>query len=187
MLNGPFLKSNEMPENIGAKNFLRRLVVKNRIQSSIKKEHVMKQFTQLRTVWLLSAVILLAACSGIPLKERQTELRDRYHQYAGDPVDSITHLGSFDSWTPIGKHELVVWANINDAYLITVEPPCENILFTDHIGLTQTANRVSQRFDFVKVDHWNCRIKSIQPVDYLQMKKDMRRENAEPKAAAQEK
>ena len=139
----------------------------------------MKQSTTLRIVWLLLAVTALAACSGIPLKERQTAQRDQYHRYAGAPVDSITHLGPFDGWTPIDRYELVVWANINDAYLITVEPPCEDLQFTNRIGLTQTANRVSQKFDYVKVGHDNCRIKSIQPVDYLQMKKDMRQENSE--------
>ena len=132
-------------------------------------------------------ILVLTACSGIPLKERQAEQRNRYHRYAGPPVDHITHLGSFDSWTPIDKHELVVWANINDAYLITVEPSCEDIMFTDRIGLTQTHSTVSQKFDFVKVGHLKCRIKSIQPIDYLQMKKDMRQENAEAAAAIQEK
>ena len=147
----------------------------------------MKQFTPLRLILMLLAVIVLGACSGIPLKERQTELRDRYHQYAGAPVDSITHLGPFDSWTPIDKHELVIWTNINDAYLIEVESSCEDIMHADRIRLTRTGNTVYQKFDFVEVDQWKCRIKSIQPVDYLQMKKDQRRENTESKAAAQEK
>ena len=147
----------------------------------------MNHFNKAWIVCLVPVIVVLAGCSGIPLKERQAGQRDRYHQYAGSPVDHITHLGSFDSWTPIDKYELVVWASINDAYLITVEPTCGDVMFTDHIGLTQTAGTVSQKFDFVKVGHLKCRITSIQPIDYLRMKKDMRQENAEAAAATQEK
>ncbi|MBN1471217.1 MAG: hypothetical protein JW925_05520 [Syntrophaceae bacterium] len=142
----------------------------------------MKPSITLRIPWLLSVVFILAACSGIPLKERQMEKRDRYHEYAGASVESITHLGLFDGWTPIDKYELVVWTNINDAYLITVEPPCEDILFADRIRITKTGSTMYQKFDFVEVDRWKCRIESIQPVDYLQMKKDAA-ENAEKKEA----
>jgi hypothetical protein len=138
----------------------------------------MKRSITLRIAWLLSAVFVVAACSGIPLKERQMEKRDRYHRYAGDPVDSIIHLGPFDSWTPIDKYELVLWTNMNDAYLIKLESPCEDILFADRIRIRRTGSTLSQKFDLVEVDQWNCRIESIQPVDYRQMKRDMRRESA---------
>lgn len=129
-------------------------------------------------------IVVLAGCFGIPLNERRMEKRDRYYQYAGTPVESFTHLGPFHSWAPIHKDELVVWTKLNDAYLIKVEPTCDDILFADRIIITQTANTVSQKFDFVKVDHWKCRIESIRPVDYLQMKKDKRRESVETKASA---
>ncbi len=79
-----------------------------------------------------------------------------------------------------------MWTTINDAYLITVEPPCEELPFVERIGLTSTSSTVSQRFDFVKVHGMNCFIKSIQPVDYLKMKQDRRAEAAAAKAATQE-
>ena len=138
----------------------------------------MKRFKTFRIIWLLSMVFMLTACSGIPLKERRIEKRDRYHRYAGVPVESFTHIRSYDSWTPIDKRELVVWTSINDAYLIKIEPGCEDILFADRIVLPKVGNTVSRKLDFVEVDGMKCRITSIQPVDYLQMKKDMRRENA---------
>jgi hypothetical protein len=134
--------------------------------------------------WLLSATALLAACSGIPLKQRQDEQRARYEAYAGPPIEQFTYLGRYDSWQPIGTNELVVWTTINQAYLITVAPPCENLEFTNRIGLTQTANTVSARFDFVKVGHqWRCPIQQIRPVDYLRMRQDMRKETEAAKAA----
>jgi hypothetical protein len=134
---------------------------------------------------LLPAVALLTACSGIPLNERETRQASLYHQYAGPPVDSFTYLGRYDSWTSIGQNQLVVWTTINDAYLITVRPPCTELPFVQHVGLTQTAHTVSQRFDFVLAGHDKCWIQSIQPVNYLQMKRDMRQKSADAKAAAE--
>jgi hypothetical protein len=132
--------------------------------------------------WLLPAVATLTACSGIPLKERQDAQRARYEAYAGAPVDSFTWLGRYDSWQPIGTNEVVVWTTPNQAYLIKVAPPCDNLEFTDHIALTSTASTVSARFDFVKVHHWRCPIQEIRPVDYLRMRQDMRKESAAAQA-----
>ena len=85
----------------------------------------------------------------------------------------------------ISKYEVVVWTTINDAYLITVQPPCESLRFANSIGLTNTGNRVTQKFDFVLSDHDKCWIKSIQPVDYLQMKRDRRQKSAEATTPAE--
>jgi Family of unknown function (DUF6491) len=124
--------------------------------------------------WLLPALALLTACSGIPLKERDAAERARFEAYAGPPIERLTWLGSYDSWQPIGPNELVVWTTPFQAYLIKVAPPCENLQFANHIGLTSTANTVSARFDFVKVGHWRCPIQEIRPIDYRRMRQDMR-------------
>ena len=134
--------------------------------------------------WLLSAAALLAACSGIPLKQRQDAQRARYEAYAGPPVEQFTWLGRYDSWQSIGTNQLVVWTTPFQAYLIKVAPPCENLQFANRIGLTSTANTVSARFDFVKVGRqWRCPIQEIRPVDYQRMRQDMRKEAEEAKAA----
>jgi hypothetical protein len=145
-----------------------------------------KRLSTLKAGWLLlPAVALLTACSGIPLNERETRQAALYQQYAGPPVESFTYLGRYDSWTYIGQNQLVVWTTINDAYLITVRQPCTELPFAQHIGLTQTTHTVSQRFDFVLAGHDRCWIQSIQPVNYLQMKRDMRQKSADAKAAAE--
>jgi hypothetical protein len=129
---------------------------------------------------VLPAVALLSACSGIPQTERETRQATLYHKYAGSAVESFTYLGRYDSWTSIGQNQLVVWTTPNEAYLITVRNPCPELPFAQHIGLTQTApNTVSQRFDFVVVSGDKCWIQSIQPVNYLQMKRDRRQQSAE--------
>jgi hypothetical protein len=134
--------------------------------------------------WLLTATVLLSACSGIPLKQRQDEQRARYEAYAGPPIEQFTWLGRYDSWQSIGTNQLVVWTTPFQAYLIKVAPPCENLQFANRIGLTSTANTVSARFDFVKVGHqWRCPIQEIRPVDYQRMRQDMRKQAEEAKAA----
>lgn len=132
----------------------------------------------------LAALAVLSACSDIPLRQREAATRDRYLQYAGAPIDSFTWLGRYDSWTAIDKYQLVVWTNINDAYLITVEPPCEDLMFANRIGLTQTAHTVNRRFDFVTTHGWRCMIKEIRPINYLKMKQDARAQREAQQAQA---
>jgi hypothetical protein len=131
---------------------------------------------------LLACIALLSACYGIPRQERDHEQLERYLKYAGTPVDQITYLGRYDGWQVLGPYQLVIWTNINDAYLITVSPPCENLQFANRIGLTSTGRTVSARLDNVVVGRWKCQITEIRPVDYLRMKQDLRREHAQEKA-----
>lgn len=135
-----------------------------------------------KAVSLLVAALLAAGCSGIPRRERDQEQLDRYLRYAGEPVDRITYLGHYDNWQSVSRYQLVLWTNINDAYLITVRPPCEDLQFAQRIGITQTASTISSRFDSVLVKHWRCQISEIRPVDYLRMKRDERAEKAQEKA-----
>jgi hypothetical protein len=131
---------------------------------------------------LLTAALLTVACSGIPRRDRDREALEQYLKYAGPPVDHITYLGRSDNWQPVGQYQLVFWVGINDAYLITVASPCENLLFAPRIGITQTANTIYAKFDAVLVKHWRCQITEIRPVDYLKMRQDLREQRAQEKA-----
>jgi hypothetical protein len=123
---------------------------------------------------LLVAAALLASCSGIPLKQREAAERARFEAYAGKPVDHFTWLTHYEGWEPISPDQLVVWTDINQAYLVTVARPCTNLMFARRIGLTSTADSVYAHFDFVHADGWKCMIQTIRPVDYLRMRRDMR-------------
>lgn len=127
-----------------------------------------------RGVWLLVAAALLAACSGIPLKQREAAERARFESYAGKPVDHFTWLTHYEGWEPISPDQLVVWTDINQAYLITVFHPCTDLMFARRIALTPFANTIYAHFDSVRVEGWRCIINTIQPVDYLRMEHDER-------------
>ena len=136
-----------------------------------------------KPILLLATALLAAGCSGIPRRERDQEQLDRYLRYAKAPVDCITNLGHYDNWQAVGQYQVVLWANINDAYLITVSPPCENLQFATRVGLTQTAHTIYARLDAIVVKHWRCQITEIRPIDYLQMRRDQRAEKAQQAAA----
>ena len=128
----------------------------------------------LRNACLLVIAALLAACSGIPLKQRDAAERARFEAYAGKPVDHFTWLTRYQGWEPISPNQLVVWTDINQAYLITVFHPCTDLMFARRIGLTSTADTVYAHFDHVTTEGWRCTIDTIQPVDYLRMQHDLR-------------
>jgi Family of unknown function (DUF6491) len=136
-----------------------------------------------RGAWVLVAAALLASCSGIPLKQREAAERNRFEAYAGKPVDHFTWLTRYDGWEPISPDQLVVWTDINQAYLITVFHPCTDLMFARRIGLTSTADTVYAHFDHVTAEGWRCIINTIQPVDYLRMQHDLREQHEAQKKA----
>jgi hypothetical protein len=131
---------------------------------------------------LLLVAIVTVACSGIPRRTRDQEALEQYLQYAGPPIDHVTYLGHYDNWQAVGQYQLVLWTGINDAYLVTVNSPCENLRFAQRIGITQTANTISTRFDAVLVHGWRCPIAEIRPINYLKMRQDLREQRAREKA-----
>jgi hypothetical protein len=136
-----------------------------------------------RGAWVLVAAALLASCSGIPLRQREAAERNRFEAYAGKPVDHLTWLTHYDGWEPISPDQLVVWTDINQAYLITVFHPCTDLMFARRIGLTSTADTVYAHFDHVTAEGWRCIINTIQPVDYLRMQHDLREQHEAQKKA----
>ncbi len=139
----------------------------------------------LRVACLLVAAAVLTACSSIPLAQRQAAERARFEAYAGKPIDHFTWFVNYDGWEPISPDQLVLWTDINQAYLITVFQPCTDLMFAQRIGLHPTASTVYAHFDAVHVDRWHCIIKTIQPVDYKRMQHDLREQHEAQKRQQQ--
>jgi hypothetical protein len=122
---------------------------------------------------ILLATAVLSACSGIPRRESDRETLARYQSYAGDPVTEFRTFGSFNSWTPIDDHHVVIQTNINEAYLVKVFEPCIDLPFATRIGVTSRfPNTVQSGFDSIRVGRQSCRISEIRPVNYRQMRAD---------------
>jgi hypothetical protein len=119
--------------------------------------------------------LALGACGGIPKRETDQEALERYLQYAGEPVDSVSYLGDFDGWRALGRDKLVVWLGINEAYLLSIAGPCSDLPFATRIGI-KTRGPTLGRGDYVLVRRGErCLITEVRPVDYRKMKQDRRK------------
>src|SRR5688572_19967793 len=136
-----------------------------------------------RVAWLLGLAAMLAACSGIPLKEREQAERARIESYAGEPLRHFTWFGRFDGWKAVSRDEALVWTTPAKAYLLKVESTCEDLRFANRISLTSTYDALYSHFDHVRVGGWRCRIELIRPVDYGRLRADLRSEREIRQAA----
>ena len=138
----------------------------------------------LRVAWLFGLAALLAACSSIPLKEREIAERARIESYVGQPLRHFNWFGRFDGWKAVSQDEALIWTTPAKAYLIKVESPCEDLRFARRIGLTSTLSSVYSRYDRVLVRGQECRIELIRPVDYGRLRADLGRERESRQASA---
>jgi hypothetical protein len=127
--------------------------------------------TLTRLLALMSVVGLMAGCVAPPPSQADVAAEATFLQYAGPPIERFTYLGHYTEFRTLGDKELVIWTTINDAYLIRVLDPCNQLRFANRVGLTSTQKSVDRRFDFVLADHERCRIDTIQHIDYQAMKK----------------
>jgi hypothetical protein len=93
-----------------------------------------------------------------------------YTDYAGEPVKSF-YMSHFDGWSVVSKNQLVVWTDINKAYLLNITGYCPDLQFANAIAVTSSANTVD-KFEKVIVGKDRCFIDTIRPLDTKQMKED---------------
>lgn len=153
------------------------------------------------------AVTLLAACASSPppaapspstsavatqpppAHQPRGELpaRARYLPYVGAPIDHFNWMGHIDSWEPLSDSELVVFVGVNGAYLLTVWSPCgvPGLPWVHSVALTRSiGGSVYARLDSVRVEHMNCPISEIRPIDYQRLRQDARDRKAAPATPA---
>jgi hypothetical protein len=122
----------------------------------------------------LLAASALAACSAVPKRESAGEHREQFLQYAGPPIESFTYLRRYSAWRPLGDRQLVLWTDRDDAYLLTVLPPCVGLDVADGIGVSSSSHTITRGVDAVTFDHQDCFISQIRHVNYEQMRRATR-------------
>jgi hypothetical protein len=125
---------------------------------------------------LIGLVLLsIAACGTTVWPRRPSSAQERanFARFAGPPINSFTYLLHYYAWTPLGHRQLVLWTDINDAYLITVLPPCVGLDFAYGVGVTSDAHMVTRGVDAITFDHQYCIISQIRHVNYLAMKRQL--------------
>lgn len=138
--------------------------------------------------WMVVALaVALGGCSSVPYAQRMAQRQAAYAAAAGMPVRSF-HFFNLYSWEPLGDSQLAVYTRPNRAWLLDVAP-CQNLEFTNAIGLTSFAGDVSVNFDKVLVgrSYPPCFISKIRPIDVAKLKLEQqaqRKIDAEPRQPA---
>ena len=131
---------------------------------------------------------VLAACSSVPYAQRQQQRQAAYAAAAGAPVRSF-HYFNLWSWEPLSDSELVVYTEPNRAWLLDLDGTCQNLQFTQAIGLTSSVSEVSVRFDKVLTGrrYIPCTIMQIRPIDVKKLRVEQeaqRKINTQPREPA---
>src|SRR5262245_55379106 len=125
--------------------------------------------TKSSLVVIVSTMALLSGCAATLKKLSEPKLN--YTEYAGEPVKSFYMRSTDNGWSPVSKDQLVVWAGINEAYLIKVAGYCPDLQFVNAVGVTNSGGTVD-KFEKVLVGRDKCFIEEIRPIDTKQMKAD---------------
>jgi hypothetical protein len=107
----------------------------------------------------------------VPLAQREQQRQAAYASAAGAPVRSF-HFFTLWSWEPLGDRQVVVYTRPSQAWLLDLDGPCQDLPFTQAIGLTSSSGTVFNRFDKVLVGRSSmpCMITQIRPVDVRQLR-----------------
>jgi hypothetical protein len=112
---------------------------------------------------------LLAALATTVVVAQTREVQEKglaeYLPYAGEPVERF-QFWDLIRYELVGEYKVIVWPRLNEAYLITVDAPCNDLEWAHSIGLTSSVHQVNRRFDFVIAGKDKCRINEILPIDY---------------------
>lgn len=116
------------------------------------------------------ALVILAGCSGT-VREREAQSLATYLEYAQPPVEQF-RFWRLQSWELVDDDKVVVWPNRSEAYLLTVDQPCDALRWARAIGVSSTGHTVQRRMDTVNAGTQKCHIIKIQPIDYRSMRRD---------------
>ena len=117
--------------------------------------------------------LILAGCSSSAIVRREGDTAgvERYAQSAGSPVENAPLLIRYEGWRALAADKIVIWANTDVGYLLTVTQPCTGLQSADRIQLTSRDALVRRGVDSVKVAGQSCQIAEIRPVDFRTMKR----------------
>ena len=122
-----------------------------------------------KLVLVILAALLASACAS-GLRRDTSDEKLSYLDYAGDPIKGFTSF-RLQSWQPLSRNRLVLWAGVNEAYLVTIWDGCQDLQFAEAIHVSSTGNQIST-FEHVNVGRDRCQISEIRPVNVRQMKAD---------------
>jgi hypothetical protein len=141
----------------------------------------------IRSLIVLMLLLLLASCASVQSARHRSERQAAYLAAAGAPVGNFTFTSLY-SWEPLSETQLVVYTRPRQAWLLDLYG-CQNLLFSNSIGLTSNFNQISANFDKVLTQRGDvpCTISRIRPVDVKGMRaaaEEKRQIRSEPRQPA---
>ncbi len=140
---------------------------------------------------VVAALLVLSGCATGRISD--DERLALYRAHAGAPLREFRYVDRLGGWTALGKGALAVWTRPNEAYLLELAGPCNDLDFASAISLTHRMDRVAARFDDVVVlggpntIRLPCRIESIRALDVKAVRaseKQLREVKLEERASA---
>ncbi|MEM1154861.1 MAG: DUF6491 family protein [Pseudomonadota bacterium] len=108
---------------------------------------------------LVIAFGLVAGCASVEKSEQErhaleTEPVDtainELGYIKGDPVKQVNDWNLYN-WRAVNPQAAIIWTGINRPYLFTLQRRCNNLMFAETIGLTNTASTVRAGLDAIVV------------------------------------
>ncbi|MDB6163839.1 MAG: hypothetical protein JWL98_1271 [Xanthomonadaceae bacterium] len=135
----------------------------------------------------LTLVLAGAGCSSLGATSENARLAV-YRSHAGPPVASFHSFGQFDSWEGLGDEALAVWTHPQEAWLLELYGPCQDLNYSVAIGVTNHMGQVEAGFDKILVSNpaavsIPCLIRSIRPLDVAAIRQADRDRRAEGERA----
>lgn len=104
-----------------------------------------------RILFFLTLTLGLASIAEARVAKDATESVDANQLQSYERVDSISALAGLDSFEPIDRDTLLIWATPFRPYLVELSFPSVDLPYTFAIGVESTTSRVHARFDSVRV------------------------------------
>ena len=90
----------------------------------------------------------------------------RMYEKAAQSDVSQMPAGSLVHWQALDSQSLAVWTSNDKPWLVRVDQPCQGLMQADTVALTSRDGNVKVGTDAVELGSTQCRIATIQPVDY---------------------
>lgn len=102
----------------------------------------MRSYIQILNIFLLS--LILSSCATAPMT-----LPEKYS--LDDQLEKVTGINSFRvmEWYEVDQQSLILKTGFNEYYLLVLNMPCHELLFTYRIGVTSSASMIQAGFDSV--------------------------------------
>jgi len=135
---------------------------------SLVNRSVLNQLITTVAVIFISTVLISSCATRTTMT--QSELKDAYNSFIdSEKLESKRRVTSFrlQGWSDLGDEHLILTANVNRYYLISLNQPCLNLQYANTIVVNNPDTILERKFDSISVPGYlgfKCFIKDIYQV-----------------------